>query len=420
MILNFKVFLFLWLTAFQVVITQHSNAQNDSVSRYKPVSADCSRAIPLKIFKRSDYGPTVAPEGFGELKEITAKSRNSTIAFEKEHNTAWYLLTMYFDGEIIFDIIPVDSNDDYDFILYHYTDSSFCTLLKENRATVVRSNIRRNDTVTKGRTGLAAGAENELQAQGPGAQYSKSLKVKKREQYMLVLDNVYKNGKGHTLKFNYIKEVNISGIVRNDEGKKLAATVTLSDGNGLTVAETKANDSGQYSLSARINEFTDYQLTFIENGSFSAVETINTRQLKDSGSFSNIRTILPKLKKGKKYKMGNINFYGSSPELLPGSYPSVHALYKLMMHNRKMKIQIEGHVNAPGFNPDEEQYQKLSEWRANTIYNYLLEHGIEKDRMDAVGLSNRFMLFPRPLSEEQQAANRRVEINVISFDKNEK
>lgn len=207
-------------------------AQQDSTIPYtgpKPVAADCDKAIPIKVFKKARYGPTVAPDGFGDRQEIVAKTRNSTTAFEKEHHTAWYLLRMYFDGEIIFDIKPADSSNDYDFILYRYADSSFCDALLHNKAEVVRSNIRRNDTNTKGLTGLSREAQSELQAQGPGAQYSKSLTVKKGDKYMLVLDNVYPDGKGHTIFFHYIKDVVISGSVVSDEGKKLQAEIELSD-----------------------------------------------------------------------------------------------------------------------------------------------------------------------------------------------
>jgi outer membrane protein OmpA-like peptidoglycan-associated protein len=398
-----------------------SQAQQDSTVPYtgpKLIASDCDLAIPVKVFKKTRYGPTVAPNGFGKRQEIVAKTRNSTTAFEKEHNSAWYLLRMYFDGEIIFDIKPADSSNDYDFILYRYTDSTFCDALLHHKVAVVRSNIRRNDTNTKGVTGLSREAENELQAQGPGAQYSRSLSVKKGDKYMLALDNVYPDGKGHTLFFHYIRDVMISGSVISDEGKKLQAEVELSDTKGNTILKSKADDSGRYSFRTPLRELEDYQLTFMDNNSFVETRTINTSQLKDTDTFPKIRTVLQKLKKGKKYTLGNINFYGGSSVLLPASYPSVHALYKLMKKNATLQIQIEGHVNAPFGNPEAEQHQKLSEWRAKTVYDYLADHGIDTMRISMIGLSSRFMLFPTATSEAEQAKNRRVEINIVSLGAN--
>lgn len=408
------------LSFFFFIGTSTSYAQQDSTIPYtgpKPVAADCDKAIPIKVFKKARYGPTAAPDGFGERQEIVARTSNSTTAFEREHNSAWYLLRMYFDGEIIFDIKPADSSNDYDFILYRYTDSSFCDALLKGKAEVLRSNIRRNDTATKGITGLSREAGSELQAQGPGAQYSKSLSVKKGDRYMLVLDNVYPRGKGHTLFFHYIRDVVINGSVVSDEGKKLAAEVELSDAKGNTVATSKANDSGQYSFKAPLRELEDYQLTFMDNNSFVETRTINTNQLKGTDTFPKIRTVLQQLRKGKKYTLGNINFYGGSSVLLPASYPSVRALYKLMKKNATLQIQIEGHVNAPFGNPEQEMYQKLSEWRAKTVYDYLSDHGIDTARLSMIGLSCRFMLFPTARSEAEQAKNRRVEINIVSLGK---
>jgi outer membrane protein OmpA-like peptidoglycan-associated protein len=112
--------------------------------------------------------------------------------------------------------------------------------------------------------------------------------------------------------------------------------------------------------------------------------------------------------------VGNINFYGDSPELLPKSLGSVRALYMLMRKNAKLQIQIEGHVNAPHSDPKIEKYQKLSEWRARTVYEYLLDKGIAAGRMAPVGLSNREMLFPDARNEREMAANRRVEVKVLS------
>jgi hypothetical protein len=164
-------------------------AQNDTAAiAYKPVAADCDRAIPLRVYKRATYGPTLAPQGSGELQEIVSQSKNSNTAFEQEHHSAWYLLTIMYDGELTFDITPQDTGNDYDFILYAYTGTDFCAQLQQHTARVVRSNIRRNEINKKGITGLAMHAKNELQGQGPGAQFSKSLPVLEGERYMLVLE----------------------------------------------------------------------------------------------------------------------------------------------------------------------------------------------------------------------------------------
>ncbi|MBL7711348.1 MAG: hypothetical protein JNL13_02745, partial [Chitinophagaceae bacterium] len=254
---------------FTLLIRKMVAAQTDTtIIAYKPVAADCDKAIPLRVYKKSVYGPTLAPKGFGELQEIVAQSKNSNTAFEKEHHSAWYLLTIMYNGELTFNITPQDTSNDYDFILYSYTGTDFCAQLQQGKARVVRSNIRRNEISKKGVTGLVMNAKNELQGQGPGAQFSKSLPVQEGERYMLVLDNVYDGGKGHTLSFHYMKEITISGIVSDDRGGKVKADITLSDPKGKNVITVHSDDSGFYQFTTPVAEHTDYLITFSEKNSF--------------------------------------------------------------------------------------------------------------------------------------------------------
>lgn len=395
--------------------TSDTAQQKPRLSFLKPVYADCDSPILIKVFKKQSYGPTVPPSGYGKHQEIQAQKRNSELAFDQEHNTAWYLLKMYFDGEVVFDIIPQDSSNDYDFLLYPYKDSGFCAELSAGEIKPLRSNIRRNDTANKGVTGLSSEGINELQSQGPGAQFSKSLFVKKGEQFMLVLDNVYPNGKGHTIEFAYRKEIQIAGTVTDEKGKAIpAAEISLTDSMGTVVAATKSDDSGKYRMRAKVNEFKDYLLTVFDAKHFFSEEVINTRTHSDS-TLLNLRAALPDLKKGLMVRMRSINFYGDSPVPLPSAYVGMKTLHKLLKKNPGLRILIEGHVNAPGGNPEAEFHQKLSEYRAQTIHDYLLEKGIVPGRIETIGMSNRNMLFPNPVSEKEQSANRRVEIKVLSL-----
>lgn len=390
----------------------------------KKVACDCDSAVKIPVFKRANYGFTQAPEGFGKVMEIKARSNSSKTAFEQEHHSAWYLLEFKFSGELIFEIIPRDKKDDYDFLLFPYKDSLTCKDILKERIKPVRGNLSRNDTNNMSITGLSDTVKNEFNGKGIGNQFSKSIAIKSGEKYLLVLDNVYDSGKGHKLNFSFIKDVNISGQVVNEEGKPLVAEVTLYDDKGIEVNKTNSDAKGEYKLDARIIEYADYSLTYTANNSFVGTETINTKNLKDSNSFANIKTVLPKLKKGNKYKMGNLNFWGGSPDLLPRCTPSLISLYQLMKKNRKMKIQIEGHVNGgtyginlPMFQKESpESLQLLSDQRTETVFNFLREEGIDTSRMSKVGYSDKFMLFPKPKNEYEHEANRRVEIKVLSIN----
>jgi outer membrane protein OmpA-like peptidoglycan-associated protein len=391
-------------------------AQTKPAAIGKPIAGDCKNAIPLKLNNNLVYGVTIAPSGFGEVKEIR---NGNKLTFEEEHNTAWYLLSIEKSGELTFDIVPQDTTNDYDFLLYTYNDSTFCQSFKQNKLKPVRSNLSNVKKSIKGITGLKPNTLKNSVGEGIGVSYSKSIDVKKGEKYMLILDNVTPNGKGHTLVFSFLKAVEIKGTIISSDSLPIVADITLSDNKGNIIEEAKSNDKGEYKINTKIKENQNYNLTYIAENAFVQTAIINTKDLKGTSVFPDIRTVLPKLKKGEKYKLGNINFYGNVATLLPESFSSVESLYKLMKKNKNLCIIIQGHVNDPSkkrTGMEESFDQTLSEDRAKTIYNYLLKKGIDKVRMTTEGLSNTQMIYPHPENEYQQMANIRVEIKVISIE----
>lgn len=406
-------FLFVWL--FCSLVTNPAYSQADSLLR--KVSCDCDSAVKIDIFRKYTYGFTKAPEGFGKIREIKARANTVKTAFEEEHHSAWYLLDIKaIEGELVFEFTPKDKTNDYDFLLYPYKDSATCASILAEKIKPIRGNLSRNDTNNLGITGLSGNVKNEFNGKGVGAQFSKSINVKKGDKFILVLDNVYEGGKGHKISFSFVKEVLISGQVQDEEGKPLVAEVIVYDNKGLEVEKTNSNSKGNYEMKPKLSENIDYSLTFTADNSFVASEIINTNKLKDSNTFANIKTVLPKLKKGGKYKVGNLNFFGDEARLIPRSKSSLESLYHLMKKNKELKIQIEGHVNGAGSKSSPVYKQKLSDDRAEVVYNYLADRGINKERLSKIGYSDLYMLFPHAGNDYEMEANRRVEIKVISLD----
>ncbi|MGB3948711.1 MAG: OmpA family protein [Bacteroidia bacterium] len=409
------------LLTISIVLNAQSTkptVKNSIKKQLAPVSCDCKSLISIPINQSTIYGPTVAPIGYGELQEITAFSKSDKLNFEKEHNSAWYLLTINHEGELVFEITPTDSTNDYDFLLYQYTDSNFCEQLQQKQLIAIRGNLARNNTKEKGITGLNGETDFEFSAQGVNNNWSKSIQVKAGNKYVLVLDNVYPNGNGHTIKFNFVKNVSINGTVTDAANVPLAnAEVLLEDNDGNTIKQINTDNKGTYAIDLKLKEGINYSLSFSADSSFIETQIVNTKLLyKKPNAFTDIKTVLPKLKKGEKYIVTNINFYGDSDELIKQSYPSVYALTKLMKKNKKMVIRIEGHVNGEGSRTSASSHQLLSEQRAKKIYTLLAEKGIENERMSTIGFSDKKMLYPHPKNGTEAEKNRRVEINVLSID----
>jgi len=212
----------------------------------------------------------------------------------------------------------------------------------------------------------------------------------------------------------------INGLVTDEDLKPIVANISLKDMNGKIIKSTNSDSNGNYKMNIIIHKFEQYSLTYFNADRYFNVVNFNTG--KSNPTYKNIKTILPALKAGKNFILKNMNFYGGSTILIPASISSLEMLLKLMKANPYLKIQIEGHVNNPStlsaYQKSSTTYDKsLSENRALTVYEYLIQNGIEKERMTTIGYGSQKMLFPNAANDREMEQNRRVEIKIISVDK---
>ena len=108
------------------------------------------------------------------------------------------------------------------------------------------------------------------------------------------------------------------------------------------------------------------------------------------------------------FTLDKIYFDQSSFNLRSESYEQLGKLYRALRDNPALKIEIAGHTDNVG-NAKINQY--LSENRAKVIRGYLMEKGINGDRLMSVGYGQTRPVSPND-DEENRAKNRRVELNV--------
>jgi outer membrane protein OmpA-like peptidoglycan-associated protein len=115
-------------------------------------------------------------------------------------------------------------------------------------------------------------------------------------------------------------------------------------------------------------------------------------------------------KTGDKITLKSLNFQPGLDILLPESSPVLKELLLVLQQNNTLNIEIHGHICCTS-----EDYEDLSTARAKTVYNYLVQNGISSDRLSykGFGVSQPLYTIPEQNSEEQ-IANRRVEIKVVS------
>lgn len=113
---------------------------------------------------------------------------------------------------------------------------------------------------------------------------------------------------------------------------------------------------------------------------------------------------------GQSIRLNNIFFETAKWDLLPESNFELDKLYLFLKINTTITIEIAGHTDSQG---DDTSNQILSENRAKSVMNYLLDKGIESSRISSVGYGE---TTPEATNdnEEGRTRNRRVEFKIIS------
>ena len=419
-------------------------------------NGDCISAIEISI--KDTTNAIASPKGHGKILEFKNNDPKSLLYVQREHNTVWYKFDIPADMELTFELTPFSIDDDYDFMLFKYQaleSDNFCQALIDKKIEPIRTNISRNNKEIQSKTGLNNLSKNPNTVHsGPGEGYSRFVDAKKGTTFYLLVDNVYKNGKGHQLTFQYdeyfqeeaiIEELEIveapsierkpepivnrsdkvnytlEGVVLDEEtNQPIKADIRLINAqSGQTILETQSDSiTGEYKLTITEDknkiDYQSYTIEISKDGYFFNNQDISPAQLPRLDGIK-VRTKIPKLKKGDTFNITSINFYGDSPKPLPRSYPTFKALLKVMKKNKNLKISIEGHTN--GCHKSVQFSENLSVARAETVKNYLTENGISGDRILHSGAGCRKMLYANPTNAREQILNRRVEIKILSYDK---
>lgn len=415
--IRFTLFPILFVATFHI-------AGGQVLYRIGPEHADCKNAIHLYD---TVYGPTTAPIGFGEIMELKSH-KNDPYSFEEEHNTVWYTFDVYENCDLLFDIIPISKDDDYDFVLFRYEGENTCNLIGEKKLLPVRSCISRNDISIGGRTGLSYEATEKFIHSGPGSSYARALPVKAGERYILVLDNVYPNGSGHHLHLKYRNckepEPEVTEAPSNFLNLNIRDGLTLEMVDAEIILTNRSvprsDDATQRwentgSLIIKLERQSNYQITVKAPGYFQYTDQVRT----GSDYQTYLKTVdLNRIEEGKKISFSNILFFGGSDQFLRESYPVLDDIIQTLKDQQGIEIEIIGHVNEPynhrsGMSPA--QNQTLSEKRAQAVYHHLIRRGIETSRLSWVGKGSTEMVYPNANTEEQMQANRRVELLIKKY-----
>ena len=133
---------------------------------------------------------------------------------------------------------------------------------------------------------------------------------------------------------------------------------------------------------------------------------------KPESSAPNIQDFLKSAKVGEVVNL-KIYFEGSSSVIKKSSAPELINLLNFLKENPQRKIKITGHIYEVSAPTERDAYdvsvkdRHLSKNRANKVYTFLVNNGIDSERLSAQGMAAR---FPKNGSPDD---DRRVEIEVV-------
>ncbi|WP_436516198.1 OmpA family protein [Ekhidna sp. To15] len=203
----------------------------------------------------------------------------------------------------------------------------------------------------------------------------------------------------------------VQGVVSNSENSQpLSALVLIEDLNsGELIATNKSNEeTGEYLVVLPAGR--DYSVSANARGFFFYSQSF---ELPKDAAYAEIANDIPlePIKKGTKVVLNNIFFEVGKAELKPISYVELNKAVTLMKENKTMVIEVGGHTDSQGADANN---LSLSQRRAQSVVEYMVLAGIERERLVAKGYGETVPIADNN-TNEGRAKNRRTEFVIVEF-----
>lgn len=223
----------------------------------------------------------------------------------------------------------------------------------------------------------------------------------------------------------------LEGKVVDENGQPVPdAKIRIVSNTGIN-AYTQTKKDGSYRF--KLEKDADYVMLASARGYLNQQNKLSTMGVQESKTYHVDFKLYPI---NKPIKIENIFYEFGKWDLTPASEKALQELVQVLKDNPNITIELSSHTDYVGDN----QFNKiLSEKRAQSVVDYLIKHGIEKERLTAVGYGEEqpvvvdenlvqkypFLKLGQPLTEsyiltltpEQQEIanqiNRRTEFKVL-------
>lgn len=367
--------------------TSKSKKKKPVAEKPKPVeialpynSNDC--LFPVDLQPDVAFGPTAAPNGAGQVMEVQA-DKKAPYLFENEHNTVWYRFKVPYNGNLEITITPTNPKDDYDFLVYKYTDAYFSNHMIQNKVLPLAGVVNAIDTASKtGAIGMNKDAKDKFVTKKSTTSFVKSVQVVKGEEYYIVVDNNTAKGAGHTIKVGIQVDSYEPMLVFIDGKTKKPMDVDL------TILEKNTNNRAIVKnprFKRQVVKFVpkfNYTLYAKRDGYFSIYKDFAADILKGD---TIVRFLMQKIERGTKYPISDIYFDNGESELLPESDTALLNYVAMFRNHPDVSFQVKGYVTTYGFDVEGDMQMSLA--RAVSVKNFFVAHGLPESKITVAGMT---------------------------------
>ena len=104
-----------------------------------------------------------------------------------------------------------------------------------------------------------------------------------------------------------------------------------------------------------------------------------------------------------------VTFDFAKYDLKPQFYPALNTVAATLKEYNQTIVEVSGHTDSIG---SDAANQTLSERRANAVAGYLMGQGVQRERLEIVGMGERYPVASND-TDSGRALNRRVEIRLL-------
>lgn len=202
------------------------------------------------------------------------------------------------------------------------------------------------------------------------------------------------------------------------KGKVLDSKTKQPLASNITYEFLKQNKNAGFALSnAATGEYSiilsggeQYSFLASSDNYYSISENLDLTKLKEYAEVKKDLYLAP-IEKGITVRLNNLFFDFNKSNLKPESVGELNRLIDLLIKHPNMKIEISGHTDDVG---TQEFNLPLSNKRAASVLQYLVQNGIEQSRLISKGYG-KTKPVAKGIDEESRRLNRRVEFIILEM-----